>query len=785
MAIKCPECNTKNPDDSKFCNECAAPLKPSKDVSITKTLQAPLASPGKTIAGKYKILSELGRGGMGVVYKAKDTRLKRTVALKFLPAELTKDKEAKERFILEAQAAAALDHPNICTVYEVDETENQTFIAMSFIDGQSLQDKLKDGPLDIDVAKNIAIQVAEGLKEAHEKGIVHRDIKPANIMLTKKGQAKITDFGLAKLSWGVDLTKTSTVMGTVAYMSPEQAKGEEVDHRTDIWSLGAMMYEMLTGKRPFKKDQEHALIYSILNEEPRVLGEIRADIPSHIEETIYKALQKDTSNRYQSIQELLKDLKQSAPVTFPKVEKSIVVLPFENLSPDPDQEYFCDGMTEEIISDLSKIQSLRVISRTSAMMLKGTRKSMKSIGRELNVEYVLEGSVRKAGNNLRITAQLIKAASDAHLWAEKYTGTLDDVFGIQENVSHSIVDALKLKLTSLEKQRVSERPIDNIQAYQFYLRAVQEIWNWTEDGFDRAVEDLQNGLRIVGDNALIYAGLGHVYWQYVNAGFKPDDYIEKAEECINKVFELDPDSSKGHFLLGAINQTFRGNQQLSIKHLKKALEINPNDSDALTWLTLGYAGYVGKTSAAYPLVERFIQVDPLNRLSQEFLWWPYFYEGKFELALETSRKWYMKEPDNPLNQVFYAYTLIYNNRFDEAFAIADQSYKTSPNNPMAIQGAIFKHAYKGNKKKISQLMTQELRKAFRRDAFWSYWNVFVYILLEDYEEAFDWLENTINQGWINYPFMSKHDHFLDKIRGEPRFKKLMERVKHEWENFEV
>ena len=329
MATYCPECNTKNPDDSKFCKECASPLKHPGDVSVTKTIKAPTKgiSKGTIIADKYQILQKLGEGGMGIVYKAKDSRLDRTVALKFLMSELIKDNEAKKRFIQEAKAAAALEHPNICTVYEVDEADGQTFIAMSYIEGQSLNDKLKDGPMDVDKAKDIVIQVAEGLKEAHEKGIVHRDIKPANIMLTAKGQAKITDFGLAKLSWGVELTKTSTIMGTVAYMSPEQAKGEEVDHRTDIWSLGAMLYEILTGERPFKKSHEQALIYSILNDEPEPISSKMEDVPDYIERIVLKTLNKDVKKRYQNIKDLTQELQQPPSITLPKAEKSIVVLP--------------------------------------------------------------------------------------------------------------------------------------------------------------------------------------------------------------------------------------------------------------------------------------------------------------------------------------------------------------------------------------------------------------------------------------------------------------------------
>jgi len=359
-------------------------------------------------------------------------------------------------------------------------------------------------------------------------------------MLTENGNAKIMDFGLAKLSWGVDLTKPSMIMGTVAYMSPEQAKGEAVDQRTDIWSLGAMLYEMLSGDRPFQKTQEQALIYAILNDKPTPLSLIRSDIPTHIEQVIEKALAKKAGRRYQNIQELIQDLKPS--IYFPKAEKSIVVLPFEDMSPGKDNEYFSDGLTEEIISDLSSIQSLRVISRTSAMMLKGTNKSMKTIGRELDVQYVLEGSVRKAGNQLRITAQLIDALNDAHLWAEKYSGTLDDVFDIQEKVSRSIVDALKVKLDPSEDKKISEKPIGDVRAYDLYLRARKEILSVTEEGLAKALQLIKHGLSIIGDNEQIYGAMGYAYFQYFNLVFKREkNSLLQLRKCVDKVFELNPD----------------------------------------------------------------------------------------------------------------------------------------------------------------------------------------------------------------------------------------------------
>ncbi len=330
---------------------------------------------------------------MGIVYKAEDAKLKRTVALKFLPPELTKDPQAKARFVQEARAAAALDHPNICAVFEIGEAKSMTYIAMPYVRGQSLKEKIAAGPLSIEEALDIAGQVAEGLKEAHEKGIIHRDIKPANIMLTEKGQAKIMDFGLAKLTAVADVTKTLTVMGTIAYMSPEQARGEAVDLRTDIWSFGATLYEMLTGQMPFGRKHDQALIYSILNDTPEPMSRLRKDIPRPVEQLVLKPLEKDKIRRYQNMAELLIDLKAArvSGLSVPKAEKSIIVLPFENISPDPEQEYFCDGMTEEIITDLSHVHDLLVISRSSAMTFKGTKKTIPEIA----------GSISKYEDSLR------------------------------------------------------------------------------------------------------------------------------------------------------------------------------------------------------------------------------------------------------------------------------------------------------------------------------------------------------------------------------------------------
>ncbi|MFC2167114.1 protein kinase, partial [Acidobacteriota bacterium] len=615
MANECPKCKTKNPDTLKFCGECGTSLKHTKDISLTKTLHSPSVSLGKIFAGKYKILEEIGRGGMGIVYKVKDTKLKRSVALKFLPEELTQDKLAKARFFQEAQAAAALNHPNICIIHEVDEAEDQTYIAMEFIEGQTLKDRIASGPLEIEEAVKIVTQVAEGLGEAHTKGIIHRDIKPANIILTDKGTAKIMDFGIAKLKTGEDLTIASTLIGTVAYMSPEQAKGEEVDHRTDIWSLGAMFYEILTGKRPFEKSQEQILIYAILNDSPTPISRLRSDIPAYIEKTVEKALAKKVKERYQDIGKLLSDLKESQSVTPTEAEKSIVVLPFENLSPDPDQEYFCDGMTEEITSDLSKIHDLLVISRNSAMTFKGTKKKTKEIGKELNVQYVLEGSVRKAGNNLRIIAQLIDAKTDTHIWTEKYKGILDDIFDIQERVSCSIAEHLKIRLSNQEVSNIKEVSLENTKAYDCYLQARYELTMGTAESFDRARHFLKRSLDIIGENALLYAMLGQAYYWYHDYGYNIDlDPLQEAEKCAKKAYALNPKLAPTQFLLGLIERG-NGNLKKAVKYIKNAFDTDPGDPYILSLFIWTTSVYTGKTKKMQAFAKKLLDIDPITPMN--------------------------------------------------------------------------------------------------------------------------------------------------------------------------
>jgi serine/threonine protein kinase/tetratricopeptide (TPR) repeat protein len=784
--MKCPKCETLNPDDSKYCKECAAPLTIVKDIAFTVTLKAPVVgfSKGTLIADKYKIVQKVGEGGMGIVYEARDTRLDRTVALKFLSADLTRDQEAKQRFVQEARAAAALNHPNITTIHEIDEYQGKTFIAMEFISGQSLKKRLGEGPLALDEAKGLAIQTAEGLKEAHDTGIVHRDIKPANIMLTGKGMAKITDFGLAKLSGEADLTKASTIMGTLAYMSPEQARGQKIDHRTDIWSLGCVFYEMLSGERPFKSTKDQALLYSVLNEEPALLSSLRSDIPADIVQVVNKTLIKDQNHRYQDIEDFVQDLKtaQVFRLELPKQEKSIVVLPFKNISPEQDTEYFSDGLTEEIITDLSKLKRLRVISSTSAMKLKQTKKPITTIGRELDVQYVLEGSVRKAGQNLRITAQLIDARNDTHVWAEKYRGTLDDVFDIQEKVSRSIVDEIKLKLTPAEEAGIGERGIENIQAYEYYLRARREIYNLTREGLDNALQYLIKGLDIVGENVLLYACMGNVYYQYWNYGVYTDlSNIQKTEECAHKVFELEADSKHGHFLLGLM-QIFIDPPQ-ALQHFKRVLSEDPYHPETLLWLSI-YLVFQGQQKYADIFLERLTKVDPLNPIVRILPGNLHFYCGRWELALEELKKIFDADPDHFVAQFHYARALAYVDRLAEAFVITDDLEKKA-GEMRAQLFRLYRYAFQGKKSEVQRSISQEFITWAQRDWMVSFWLSEIFALIHKNDQALDWLGQAVDLGFINYPFLDEYNPYFKSMRKGVRFQKLMEEIRPKWENFEL
>ncbi|MFH1681745.1 MAG: protein kinase [Candidatus Eisenbacteria bacterium] len=588
---------------------------------------------GKTIS-HYRVLEKLGEGGMGVVYKAEDTKLGRTVALKFLPPELTKDPEAKQRFVHEAQAASALDHPNICTIHEIDEVEGLTFISMACIEGESLKKKIQAGPLPIDEAIGVAIQVAEGLEEAHEKGIVHRDIKPDNVMVTPKGQAKIMDFGLARSSGKTTLTKEGTTLGTVAYMSPEQARGEAVDHRTDIWSLGVVLYEMITGRPPFKGDHEPAIVYSILNEDPEPPTALRTGVPMDLERTVRRCLEKDPGERYQTAGDLAAKLRHIArtmeePATrirkavvtkraprLPWVaallvvalllawivpryllptkdsgdtekRKMLVVLPFENLGAAED-EYFADGISEEITSRLASIHGLGVISRTSATKYKDTEKTLRQIGDELNVDFALEGTIRweKAGdvNRVRITPQLIRVSDDIHLWSSSYEQPLTGVFEVQAAIAGKVAEALNITLLEPERRSLESRPTENLDAYQAYLRGL-DVAGSLDISKEKQLLEVQMFERAVAldsEFALAHAALSTAHsFAYFEGHDPSEERRSLAKAAADRALALDRELPEAHLALGYYHYYCHRNYDRALEEFAIAGKALPNDTRVL------------------------------------------------------------------------------------------------------------------------------------------------------------------------------------------------------------
>jgi serine/threonine protein kinase/Tfp pilus assembly protein PilF len=657
MGIKCSKCQHENPDDTLFCGKCGTALKSADGISVTKTLITPKESlqKGTTVAGRYAIVEELGRGGMGVVYKAKDTKLKRTVALKFLPHELTHIPEVHERFMREAQAAAALDHPNICTVYEFDQAEDANFISMAYIEGQSLKEKIESGSLDLYEVLKMAMQVAEGLQEAHKRGIVHRDIKSANIMVTEKGQAKIMDFGLARTAERTLLTKEGTTMGTVAYMSPEQARGETVDHRTDIWSLGVVLYEMLTGTLPFKGDHDQAVIHAILHREPASLKKDKPDMPSGLEEVIFQALAKKPSGRYSNMEEFAEDLEAVAEGFKPLKARppravKLAVLPFANLSGDPDQEYLSDGLTQEMITELGRLhpESLSVIARASVMRYKKDDTPVDRIGQELGVNYVLEGSSLREGSIVRVNAVLIQVVDQTQLWAESYKREFSGILALQSEVAESVAKSLSLRLLPSEKDRLTEVRSVNPEAHEAYLRGMFHCLKVTPGDLDTAEKHFDLALKKDSSFAPAYAGLAWV-WVFRNqCGIaSPGEAGPKAKAAALRALELDANSADAHHVLASVRTYIDWDWDGAGESWQRTLELNPN------------------VAGAQGLYAHFLAIT-----------------GHVEEARVHSEKAAVLDPFNPLVQCWHAQVLYTQHRYDEAIAVAREAQRIHPDHPI-------------------------------------------------------------------------------------------------------
>lgn len=760
---------------------------------------------------------------MGVVYKAEDANLDRLVALKFLPPELTRDPEAKERFIHEAKAASALNHTNICSIHTIEEFEKQQFIDMEFVEGKTLALSMKGKELPLKQIIDIVIQIAKGLNAAHRRGIVHRDIKPDNIMITDESLVKIMDFGLAKLKGSSKVTKTHSTLGTLSYMSPEQARGEEVDQRTDIFSLGAVLYEMITSRRPFKGEHEAAVIYSLTNETPEPLARYRANVSDDLQRVVEKALAKNKGDRYQHVDELLVDLRsvqrdvdngsenkifnitrslqkklwyivatilflvvlfilfksnlftpaeqptENIPISSQKPSESgwtnsIAVLPFRDFSAKKDQEYFCNGMTDAIIGRLAKIPELKVLATTSVMRYKNTDKDIKEIGRELNVANVLEGTLQKEKNKIRLSAQLINTESGFHLWADTYDRELTKVFEIQDEISIAISEALKVTLTARARETSKSGLPQNLETYEYQLRGMNLINNYIihrrEEDFTLALAMFQKAIELEPMYAASYSGLAWAYKHHIEVTGNQSEalYVLKNSET---AYEKNPNSPEANAAMGWVYHE-RGNQDKAFEYFRKALELNPN-SMAINHVAALFLTDIGLYHQAIKYFHKANDLDPYYLYALSSLAGRYRDIGEYKIAEALYEKVSELAPNDAIYERAYAYLLILKKEYDRADALLNRAEKIKPEDSTLMPYRALYWAVRGEKSKAIMFMHSP--------------NDLVFAPLGMNNEAIACLKQGIKEEKSRSYLYLLHNPLYDNLRSDPHFQDIIAKQK--------
>ena len=669
----------------------------------TRTLAGPAPGllPGALVSGRYEILGDLGQGGMGRVYRALDREINEEVALKLLNPETVADPRRIERFRNELKLARQIVHKNVCRIYHIGEDGGTYYLVMELVQGEDLRAILRrERAIEPGRAEAIARQICEGLAEAHRLGIIHRDLKPGNIMIDREGNARIMDFGIARSRHSAGVTAAGALVGTPEYMSPEQVEGREVDTRSDIYSLGALLFEMTVGRPPFEADTSLGVALKRRTEDPPDPRSLAPEVPVGLSRIILRCLARDPTFRYQTAGDVAADLDAvgaGRPVSAPRIRpglkrswawpvvglgvaaaaalvfvlarprapiRSIAVLPLQNLSGDPGQDYFADGVTEDIITQLSKIAELKVISRTSVWRYKASTKSVPEIGRELDVGAVLEGSVRRAGDRIRITSQLIDARTDRHIWAETYDRTASDLFGIQTDVAERIARELRVRLSPAEKKRIGRPATVNLEAYGLYVQGRERYYRYTKEDNETAIELFRKAVELDPSYALAYAGLGDAYaMRRLSFGF-PADALEAALEMSRKALDLDPELAEGHKALGLVLDA-RGDSDAALDSYYRAVELNPNYAPVIS--NIGSIQYArGRYDEALKWLKKAVELQPGVPRFYGMLALPYFYLGDDAAASRWLNLAVELQPQGAFPRLLLAYIDLYGGRTDAA-----------------------------------------------------------------------------------------------------------------------
>lgn len=799
-----------------------------------------------TMISHYRVLSRLGAGGMGEVYLAEETRLGRKVALKLLPREFTTDVDRVCRFEQEARAASALNHPNIITIYDIGQAEGIHFIVTEFIEGCTLRERLRDteapqARMPLGETLEIAIQIASALQAAHEAGITHRDIKPENIMLRPDGYVKVLDFGLAKLTereaygrrerGGEDeatlalyphLTRPGTVLGTLAYMSPEQARGLKVDGRSDIFSLGIVLYEMIAGCAPFKGSTAGDLIAAILRHEPATLARYRENIPAELEWVVAKALRKDRDERYQTVKSLCSDLRRikgrldfeaelarlnqpelpfsrgvaqvnlavtqastgelpaqaSAPPRRARTRKaidSLAILPLANASADPNMEYLSDGITESIINSLSQLPKLRVVPRSIVFRYKGREIDPQQIGRELGVRAVLTGRMLQLGDALVVRAELIDVAQESQLWGEQYRRQLTDIFALQAEISQEISQKLRLRLTGEEKKRLAKRHTENIEAYHLYLKGRYYTGKRTSEWIQKGIEHFQQAIDLDPNYALAYAGLADAYAFLASStgGWAPREAYPKAKAAALKALQLDETLGEAHCSLGFFRLLYDWDFAAAEREYRRAIELSPNYANAHD----GYGFYLkatGQYEAAIGECQQAVKLDPLSPFTTLSLGWAYYFARQYDQAIAQAHKVLEMDPNFSFAHWHMGMASVQKRQYEEAIAALNKAFILSGGS--LVFEAHLGHAYAlAGREAAAREMLAELQELAGQRYVSSYFFALIHLGLGELDKTFACLERAYEERSGFLAFI-KVEPMLDRLRADARFTELLRRV---------